>query len=97
MPVKVEKYNDELIIKPIGSFDFKLDEEFSAAYKNERTDTRFVVDMGGVTLLDSSALGMLLKLNEYSQGGFYIQYNNTPDSVRDIFDLFRFTDRFHML
>lgn len=46
-----------------GKFDFSLLSEFRDAYENAPANARkYVIDMRSVDMIDSSALGMLLKM-----------------------------------
>jgi anti-anti-sigma factor len=57
----------ELTITIQGRFDFNAHQSFRDAYQLVRgSPTRFVVDLGGATYLDSSALGMLLLLRDHA-------------------------------
>ena len=46
-----------------GKFDFSLLNEFREAYENAPSDVKkYVIDMRAVDMIDSSALGMMLKM-----------------------------------
>ena len=49
-----------------GRFDFKLHSDFRDAYRDLPARTRFVIDLGKTTFMDSSAMGMLLLLREHA-------------------------------
>jgi HptB-dependent secretion and biofilm anti anti-sigma factor len=96
MPLEVEKKEDEIIIKPIGNFDYSLSNEFLAAYQNESPDLRYVLDMNKVTFIDSAALGMLIKLREHTGGRSDIHIARSPKIAREIFDVFHFASMFQI-
>jgi len=60
------RYMDELAeyqIAITGKFDFSLLSEFRETYENAPEETcKYILDMRSVELIDSSALGMLLKM-----------------------------------
>lgn len=57
----------ELTITIQGRFDFNAHQSFRDAYQLVYgSPKRFVVDLGGATYLDSSALGMLLLLRDHA-------------------------------
>jgi anti-anti-sigma factor len=54
-------------IKVSGRFDFSSHKAFIAAYKEHpKGEKDFIVDLASAEYLDSSAMGMLLQLREYS-------------------------------
>jgi anti-anti-sigma factor len=56
-----------ITIKVSGRFDFSSHKAFIAAYKEyPKGEKDFVVDLTAAEYLDSSAMGMLLQLREYS-------------------------------
>jgi HptB-dependent secretion and biofilm anti anti-sigma factor len=97
MSLEVVKSKDEIIIKIVGEFDFRLDDAFRAAYQNEKPDTRYVLDMEKVTWLDSTALGMMIKLQAHTGGRLDIQIINSSQSVREVFNIVHFGDMFQIL
>jgi len=53
----------EYQIVVVGKFDFSLLNEFRDAYEDAPDDVKkYVIDMRSVDMIDSSALGMLLKM-----------------------------------
>ncbi len=55
--------NNEFIISITGNFDFNLVNAFRQSYTSiSNQDLKVIVDMRGVTYMDSSGLGMLLNL-----------------------------------
>lgn len=58
----------QLTISITGRFDFASHQDFREAYEKSGKELRYVVDLGGTTYLDSSALGMLLLLRDHAGG-----------------------------
>ena len=60
---------DTLTISVQGRFDFSALEVFKNSYENvEPTPEKYIVDLEESDYLDSSALGMLLRLREFAGG-----------------------------
>jgi anti-anti-sigma factor len=71
MPISSVASSDgsELTVSIEGRFDFSCHQEFRRAYEDAaQTPERYIIDMGGTSYLDSSALGMLLLLRDYAGG-----------------------------
>ncbi|MBK5942678.1 STAS domain-containing protein [Halorhodospira halophila] len=68
MPVRAsyEEGGESLVLRVPSYFDFSVHEAFRAAYEGAEGVRRFVVDLHETEYLDSSALGMLLLLNEFA-------------------------------
>ena len=65
---------NQVSIKVSGRFDFSTHKDFVQAYKSyPKGEKDFIVDLSGAEYMDSSAMGMLLQLREYSA--------KRPDSV----------------
>lgn len=65
---------NHVVIKVSGRFDFSIHQAFIAAYKaHPKGEKDFIVDLSSADYMDSSAMGMLLQLREYS--------SRKPDSV----------------
>lgn len=86
----------ELTIKVDGRFDFSAHQEFRDAYESQETDPqRFVVDLGGTSYLDSSALGMLLLLRDHAGGDSAdVSIVNCNQDVRKILTISNFEQLF---
>ena len=52
-----------------GRFDFSLQKDFRAAYRDCPPGLKYRVNLGNVDYLDSAALGMLLLLRQYAGDG----------------------------
>lgn len=56
-----------ITIRVSGRFDFSSHQAFIAAYKQHPKGQKdFIVDLSSAEYMDSSAMGMLLQLREYS-------------------------------
>lgn len=85
----------ELIIQVDGRFDFSAHQEFRDAYERVVEVRKYIVDLGGATYLDSSALGMLLLLRDHAGGDHSeISIVNTNDDVRKILAISNFEQLF---
>jgi len=56
----------ELTIAIDGRFDFNVHSAFRSAYRDLPANTRFIIDLGRATFMDSSAMGMMLLLREHA-------------------------------
>lgn len=80
----------------VGVFDFTVMNEFRNAY-GEYTDnsTEVVVDMRGTTTIDSSALGMLLIMQEkLDKRDREIRIINCNPDILRIFEITKFDTKF---
>lgn len=86
----------ELTIKVDGRFDFSAHQEFREAYEGVSRDVKsFIVDLGGTSYLDSSALGMLLLLRDHAGGdSAEVQIVNCNQDVRKILTISNFEQLF---
>lgn len=69
MSISIQKSDDgkEVTIKIDGRFDFSSHHDFRDAYRGAtESGTIFLLDMANTDYMDSSALGMILLLKEYS-------------------------------
>lgn len=67
-PVSVTRNANEVRIRIHGDFTFKIRKEFREAYYSYPANTRYVVDMTEVSVMDSSAMGMLMTLRDHAGG-----------------------------
>ena len=88
----------KLTIKIDGRFDFSAHQEFRDAYENVSSGiSSYVVDMGGTSYLDSSALGMLLLLRDHAGGDSSdVQIVNCNQDVRKILTISNFEQLFRI-
>ena len=88
--------NTQLVISVRGIFDFTLLNEFRQAYSNDAVkDVKVVVDLHNTTTMDSSALGMLLNMQQYlgKQDG-EIEIINCNQDIEKILRITRFDKKF---
>lgn len=92
MSITVERNERRVTIRIQGRFDFSLHREFRNAYRNTvGPQTEYVVDLGGVEYLDSSALGMLLLLREHAGGAQgRVRIANVQEGVRKLLEIANF-------
>ena len=63
----VSSDENDVTIRIAGRFDFSTHQDFMRAYKEHpKGEKRFIVDLSDAEYMDSSAMGMLLQLREYS-------------------------------
>jgi len=87
--------NTKVTIKVSGRFDFSCHQEFSAAYKAfPKGEREFVVDLSATEYMDSSSMGMLLQLKEYSHPSKQVSLANGNDGVREILRIANFDKLF---
>ena len=84
----------EITISLPEKFDFQLHKEFRDAY--EKIDAKsFVLDMSKTQFMDSSALGMLLQLKEYSdKNNGKVSIKNASRNVMQIIQIAHFDKLF---
>jgi HptB-dependent secretion and biofilm anti anti-sigma factor len=78
-------------INIIGRFDFKTLPKFHEAYKSAPRDSEFIIDFARTEYIDSSAMGMLIMLREYteelssvSEKSTVIRLTNVSSNIKDI-------------
>jgi anti-anti-sigma factor len=63
----IPENGNPVTIKVSGRFDFSSHQSFIAAYKEHpRGEKEYIIDLSAAEYMDSSAMGMLLQLREYS-------------------------------
>lgn len=78
-----------------GRFDFAAHEAFLQSYRAyARGEKRYVVDLSDADYLDSSAMGMLLQLREYSENASDVELMNGNDTVRELLEIANFDKLF---
>ncbi len=78
-------------IKVNGRFDFSTHQDFVQTYKGySKGEKHYIVDLAGAEYMDSSALGMLLQLREYSRLGTNVILANGSEVVNDILQIANF-------
>jgi HptB-dependent secretion and biofilm anti anti-sigma factor len=101
MDVSVLNDSDKSVIRLSGRFDFNAHREFRDAMDKAlaQSDVPSIhVDMGEVSYLDSSALGMLLMVRDKARAaGKSVSLANTRGSVRQVLDIANFGKLFTIL
>ncbi|TVT49134.1 MAG: STAS domain-containing protein [Denitromonas halophila] len=92
MDVTVNQSDAGAVIKLVGRFDFNAHREFRDSVDRalgQKGDVN--VDLGEVSYLDSSALGMLLMLRDkVKTDGHVVKLVNARGSVRQVLDIANF-------
>ena len=84
-------------IRVSGRFDFATHEAFLQAYRAyARGEKRYVVDLKEAGYIDSSAMGMLLQLREYSENANDVELMIGNDTVREILQIANFDKLFRV-
>lgn len=101
MNISTKQAGTETILALSGRFDFNAHRDFrnsyEAALQNSATKT-INLDMALVDYLDSSALGMLLLLNEKARAAnIEIVISACPQNVRKIIEVANFSKIFKIL
>lgn len=80
--------NSQLTMAIDGRFDFNIHSDFRNSYRDLPGTTRFVIDLGKATFMDSSAMGMLLLLREHvGDKTDNIRLKNCTPEVRKILSI----------
>ncbi len=89
----------QVIISVSGRFDFAVHQEFARTYKQyPKCEKTYRVDLTNADYMDSSAMGMLLQLREYSDrniGGVTLANGN--EGVKEILRIANFDKLFHVV
>ncbi len=84
------KDGTEITISLPEKFDFQLHKEFRQAYQEEGVKS-LILDMNKTQYMDSSALGMLLQLKEYTEGNnSKMSIKNTSNNIMQIMQIAHF-------
>jgi anti-anti-sigma factor len=95
MSVTVSEVNKEVTLQVSGRFDFSCHQDFVAAYKAfPKNERNFVVDLSSTEYMDSSAMGMLLQLREYSDKSVPVALVNANQGVAEILRIANFDKLF---
>lgn len=101
MEVSVHNDSDKSVIRLSGRFDFNAHREFREAMDKALAQpgvSAIHVDMGEVSYLDSSALGMLLMVRDKARAsGKAVSLANTRGSVRQVLDIANFSKLFALI
>ena len=79
--IHISEIENTVTISIRNRFDFAMHREFRSTYVDRSDSSKYVVNMRDVTYMDSSALGMLLRLREHAinNGGEVFIANCNPD------------------
>jgi anti-anti-sigma factor len=81
-----------------GDFRFDLYTEFRSALEALDPKTKLILDLGRVSSMDSSAMGMLLNMKQtLGRGDREIRILNTPDNILKLLLMARFDRKFEIL
>lgn len=101
METTIQLSNETATVKLAGRFDFNAHRDFREALDRLLAQTEaksFVLDLGEVSYLDSSALGMLLLLRDKAkQVGKPVRLANVKGSVRQVLDIANFSKMFDIV
>jgi len=101
MAVNIE-YNEtskEVRVVVTDKFDLSLHKAFGEVINSAKTrgSCKYIIDMGGVNYMDSSALGMLLLLRDsVGRDSSNIDIVKCQASVKDIFSIANFSKLFNI-
>ncbi len=89
--------NHKLVITVTGSFNFSEYRSFRDAYKNITADKKLdiSVNLSQTEYMDSSALGMLLLLDEHFNTQ-RINIVNCSDYIKQVFNIANFSQKFNI-
>jgi len=91
---KSSEKGNELVISIDGRFDFGLQKDFRKSYEATKA-AAYVIDMRATEYMDSSALGMLLMMREYTGGRkAQITLKNCSKDIKTILSVANFQNLF---
>ena len=87
--------DDEYVISISGDFDFNQVKPFRESYEQIPTAARtIVIDFRKTEYMDSSGLGMLIKLRKYFGANADIRLRTANPQVMNILEIARFGEQF---
>lgn len=94
MAINSQENGGIVTITITGRFDFSSHQEFVRAYKQyAKGEKTFQVDLNGAEYMDSSAMGMLLQLREYSKSN-KVALTNANEGIKEILRIANFDKLF---
>ena len=95
MPVTSTTDEDGLVTIYLDErFTFESHVDFREIYRDLPKEVEYIIDLSNTTYMDSSALGMLLLLREYTGMKNTIRITNCDSEVLKIFEIARFDRMF---
>ncbi len=95
---EVDHDNSIIKINLPENFDFRIHREFRAAYEQSGNENKnFIINMANTSYMDSSALGMLLLLREFTgndTANQRVKIINVGDEVKEILRISKFEKLF---
>lgn len=99
MPIqhKFDSSEKTLVITITGAFNFDLNAGFRDAYRDRKPSevTRVSVNLRSADYMDSSALGMLLLLDEHFEN-IKINLENCPEYIKSVLEIANFQQKFNI-
>lgn len=94
--LSIEMDRRDLTLHVVGAFDFSLHDDFRLAQEQLQPPiSRCIVDLAQATQIDSSALGILLVLQEQAFSiGARVVLANAPVNIRDVLAIGNFDELF---
>lgn len=81
-------------ISVTGRFDFSAHQDFIKSYKSDDKGSKhYIIDLVNTEYMDSSAMGMLLQLREYS-GSHGVELINGNDNIKEVIRIANFDKLF---
>lgn len=78
-----------------GRFDFSIHQDFLSAYKDyPKGERRYIVDLENAEYMDSSAMGMLLRLRDYASKSGQVELRNGNDGIMELLKIANFDKLF---
>lgn len=86
-----------VVIKVSGELTFVMQREFRDAYETYSPNTRFRIDLGETTNIDSAGLGILMAMRSSLGSDLAkIEICNCNSRVKELMDIFRFEQYFRI-
>ena len=96
----IDKKDDYLILNLAGDLDVYSEEEFRDFIEDELKDKNLdlVIDIEDLDYLDSTGLGMLMKIYKmYDENGQKVKIINPKENILKLFKITDLTDIFEMV
>lgn len=96
----IDRENDELVLKLAGDLDVYSEEEFRDFIEDKLTnlDSDLVIDIKDLDYLDSTGLGMFMKIYKLNQEkGKKVRVVNPKENILKLFKITELTEIFEMV